>query len=213
MVDRQTSQEITRAPTLPLSTRTNRRPVIKQVVGPLVTGTTGVKVKNRLYVAAVAGIRVEDKAVTDKANVSRQVAIGLAAVITARAAIGADRGATTATAVEQVAFDQVVLDGGKVTVAGEAGGTAGTRTSFSLAGDRVVAIGSVLLHAHTAKVGITAGITALLMNPGVFDRTVRHAVNRAATASDVDPVGAEVAAHQAGVEIVADVDVAITYRK
>lgn len=135
MVDRQTSQEITRVPTLPLSTRTNRRPVIKQVVGPLVTGTTGVKVKNRLYVAAVAGIRVEDKAVTDKANVSRQVAIGLAAVITARAAIGADRGATTATAVEQVAFDQVVLDGGKVTVASQTGGTTGTGATFSLAGD------------------------------------------------------------------------------
>ena len=82
MVDRQTSQEITRAPTLPLSTRTNRRPVIKQVVGPLVTGTGSVKVKDCLEVAAVTGLRVEDKAVTNKADVSRQVAVGLTAVVT-----------------------------------------------------------------------------------------------------------------------------------
>ena len=76
-----------------------------------------------------------------------------------------------------------------------------------------MAVGGVLLHAHAAKVGITAGVTTLLVGPGVFDRTVRHAVNRAATASDVDPVGAEVAAHEASVEIVADVDIAVTYRK
>lgn len=76
-----------------------------------------------------------------------------------------------------------------------------------------MAVGGVLLHAHAAKVGITAGVTTLLVGPGVFDRAVRHAVNRATAAGDVDAVGTEVAAHQAGVEIVADVDVAITYRK